>query len=195
MKKEKKNYLKREYEICFNYIKESKNYIFGIIFIFLLFALLGFFIPLPEEIKIVIIEYFKEIVKETEGFNSIEMTFFLFQNNVLASFLSLVLGIIVGIFPVINSILNGFVLGFASKLSVVENGIFSLWRLFPHGIFELPALFISLGLGLKLGIFIFKKEKTFKESFKKSIKTFIFIVIPLLIIAAIIEGILIVFSS
>lgn len=197
MKNRKENYIKREYKVCFDYIKESKNYIYGIIVIFLLFALLGFVVPLPEEIKVALIEYFKELVKETEGFNSREMIFFLFQNNVSASFFGLLLGVFMGIFPIFNSILNGFVLGFASKLSVVENGVFSLWRLFPHGIFELPALFISLGLGLKLGTFIFEKEKgkSFRIFFEKSIKTFIFVIVPLLILAAIIEGILIVLGS
>ena len=34
-----------------------------------------------------------------------------------------------------------------------------LFRLLPHGIFELPAIFISLGLGLRFGMFIFQKEK------------------------------------
>ena len=68
-----------------------------------------------------------------------------------------------------------------------------LWRIFPHGIFELPAVFISLGLGLKLGTFIFQRNKlkAFAEFFWNSLRVFLFIVLPLLIIAAIIEGSLI----
>jgi len=42
---------------------------------------------------------------------------------------------------------------------VQTDGFLSLWRLLPHGIFELPAVFISLGMGLKIGMFIFQKKK------------------------------------
>jgi len=57
----------------------------------------------------------------------------------------------------------------------------------------LPALFISLGLGLRIGTFIFEKDKikTLKIYLIKSIKVFFFVIIPLLVIAAVIEGSLI----
>jgi len=66
----------------------------------------------------------------------------------------------------------------------------TLWKLFPHGIFELPAVFISLALGMKLGTFIFQKKKmnSFKDYLWNSFRIFIFVVIPLLVIAAFIEG-------
>jgi stage II sporulation protein M len=96
---------------------------------------------------------------------------------------------------------NGYVLGYISKITVQSSSILDLWRLFPHGIFELPAVLISLGLGLKLGfsvinnLEIFKNKKDYWNSLIKEIKlcvkTFIFIVLILLVFAAIIEGILI----
>jgi uncharacterized membrane protein SpoIIM required for sporulation len=54
----------------------------------------------------------------------------------------------------------------------------------------LPAIFISLGLGLKTGMFIFQKDKIkiLKKYLYNSIKVFLLIVIPLLIIAGFIEG-------
>ena len=57
----------------------------------------------------------------------------------------------------------------------------------------MPAVFISLGLGLKLGMFIFSKKPglELRKRFFESLNVFLFIVVPLLIIAAIIEGILI----
>jgi uncharacterized membrane protein SpoIIM required for sporulation len=57
----------------------------------------------------------------------------------------------------------------------------------------LPAIFVSFGLGIKFGTFIFYKEKMkhFGEFFINSLRVFIFVVLPLLIIAAIIEGSLI----
>lgn len=107
--------------------------------------------------------------------------------------MGIILGGLFGVLPVLFSLYNGYILGFVGKLSVSAEGASSLLWLLPHGIFELPAVFISLGLGLKLGTFIFHKNKAeiFKEYIIKSLKVFILIVIPLLIIAGIIEGSLI----
>ena len=87
-------------------------------------------------------------------------------------------------------------LGFVAKKTVAFEGFSILFRLIPHGIFEIPALIISLALGLKLGMFLFiykekNKGKEFLTWLKSSIKVFIFVIIPLLVIAGIIEGILI----
>ena len=121
---------------------------------------------------------------------------FIFFNNVQSAFFGMIFGVLLGLFPVIFAITNGYVLGFVASVSVNAEGILILLRLFPHGIFELPAIFISLGLGLKIMTFIFEKNKlkTLKIYTKNSLRTFLFIIIPLLIIAAVIEGTLIFFN-
>jgi uncharacterized membrane protein SpoIIM required for sporulation len=50
---------------------------------------------------------------------------------------------------------------------------------------------------MRLGLFIFSKDKkrNFKSELKKAIYSFLFIVVPLLVIAAIIEGTLIVIGK
>jgi stage II sporulation protein M len=105
----------------------------------------------------------------------------------------MILGIFFGVFPIITIIINGYILGYVALATTNAESFFSLWRILPHGIFELPAVFISLGLGLKLGTFIFHddKIKSLKEFFVSSIKVFLFIIVPLLIVAAVIEGALI----
>ena len=105
----------------------------------------------------------------------------------------MVSGILFGIYPLFATIANGFILGFVASISVSEVGFLVLWRILPHGIFELPAIFISFGLGLKIGSFIFQKKKfkSLKNYSLNSLKVFVFIIIPLLIIAAVIEGALI----
>jgi stage II sporulation protein M len=199
MKKVKFKKVKREinekYVLCFDYLKKSKSFIWLAIGVFLFFSLVGFFVPLPGDIQNEIMEYFKKLLLETQNFNFWQMFEFLFTNNVGATFVGLFSGILFGIMPFFNTVANGFVLGFASSLSVLENGVFSLWRLFPHGIFEFPAIFISLGLGIKLGSFVFFKNPwtKFKEFFINSINVYIFIILPLLIIAGILESILITF--
>ncbi len=186
-------FIEEQYKISFKYILESKNFIYSVIGLFLLFSLIGFFIPLPDSLSLQILNYFKELVEKTKDFGLVEMILFLFNNNSLSSLVGIFSGPIFGILPFFNTIMNGFVLGFAAQISVTQNGISSLWRLFPHGIFELPALFISLGLGLKFSTFIFKKKKleTFGIFFLNSLSAYFFVVLPLLVIAAIIEGILI----
>jgi stage II sporulation protein M len=104
--------------------------------------------------------------------------------------LALIFGIVFGLFPLGTAIVNGYVAGFVANMSVAKKGIFVLWRLFPHGIFELPAVLISIGLGMRLGTILFRKA-SFKEEIIESARFFILIIVPLLIVAAVIEGILI----
>jgi stage II sporulation protein M len=179
-----------------NFIKESKVFIYSITGIFFLFVMIGFFVPPPEAISDQILKFIEELLKKTQDLSQFELIKFIFFNNIQSSFFGMILGVLLGLFPVIFAISNGYVLGFVASVSVDIGGIFILLRLFPHGIFELPAIFISLGLGLKIMTFIFEKNKlkTLKIYIKNSLRTFLFIVIPLLIIAAVIEGSLIFFN-
>jgi len=189
----KKFSLRNEYKLSWDYIKSCKNFIYIIIAVFFGFALFGFIFPIPAELEKVIMNFLQELLEQTKDFNQIEMIEFIFLNNLQSSFFGLVLGAVFGIFPVLSSLVNGYVVGFVALKTIQTEDILVLWRLFPHGIFELPAVFISLGMGLKFGTFIFQKNKkrTFKNYFWNSLRVFLFVVIPLLIIAAIIEGSLI----
>ena len=197
VKKKRGNLLAKNISDSWNYIKESRNFIYSIILIFFAFFLIGFFLPVPAEIAQQILKFIEELLKQTENMNQLEITRFIFFNNLQSSFTGMIFGIFLGIFPMVVAMLNGYILGFVALLSVSNEGIFVLWRLVPHGVFELPAVFISLGLGLKFGTFIFQKNKSesFRNYFWNSIKTFVFIVLPLLVIAAIIEGALIAFGG
>ena len=189
----KKFSLKKEYRECWSYLKDSRKFIYAIIGIFLGFVILGFFVPAPAYLIEKIMEFIEEILLKPEDLSTFQMMKFIFFNNLQSSFLGMVLGVLLGIFPILAAISNGYILGFVSALSVSNGGVFSLWRLLPHGIFEFPAIFISLGLGLKLGSWMFKKDKRkfFREIILKSLKTFLYVILPLLIMAGIIEGILI----
>ena len=192
-KTRRKSFFTENYRESLNYIRDSRNFIYSVIIIFLFFSLIGFFIPAPPLLEEKILEFIEELLRKTEGMSQGELIRFIFLNNIQSSFTGMPFGIILGVFPLIATLTNGYVLGFVAAKSAENGGIFVLWRILPHGIFELPALFISLGLGVKLGTFIFKKNKfeTLTTYMIKSIKVFFFIIIPLLIIAAIIEGSLI----
>lgn len=194
-KKDWKKSMKKNYENSWRYLKESKNYIYASILIFGVFLLLGFFVAVPPSIESMIKGFIDELVTKTQGMGFSQISLFIFWNNVQSSFLGMIYGALLGIFPVLALISNGYLLGYVASESVSAAGVSVLWRIFPHGIFELPALFISLGLGIKFGTFVFNKEriKTFKNYFWNSLMVFLFIVLPLLVVAALIESLLILF--
>jgi stage II sporulation protein M len=191
--KEKSFNLLKEYRKSWNYVKDSKIFIYAVILIFLFFILLGFFLPAPSIVYNLIVNYIKNILAQTENMSELNTIFFIISNNVLSTFLSILFGMFFGIFPLATTIINGYVLGFVSSVSVANGGILTLWKLLPHGIFEMPAVFISLGLGLRIGMFVFQKDKikSLTNYLINSLKVFLLIIIPLLIIAGIIEGVLI----
>lgn len=194
--KTKKFNLIHEYKECLRYLQESKKFVYTIIGIFLLFLLIGFFIPAPEYIYNQIIKFIQEILAQTEGMTQFEMITFIISNNLRSTFFGIIFGFILGVFPLVSALANGYLLGFVSAATVNSGGFLTLGKLFLYGIFELPAVFISLGLGLKLGTFIFQKKKLafFRNNLINSLKVFLLIVIPLLLIAGIIEGTLIVLN-
>ena len=198
MKKRKinrKSFFVKNYSQSWNFIKESKNFIYTIVLIFFITSLFGFFLPLPEQVTENILKLIQELLEKTKGMSQLELIAFIFLNNIQSSFFGIIFGILLGIFPIIAAIANGFVLGFVASLSVSSEGFFVLWRILPHGLFELPAIFISFGLGLKIGTFIFQEKKfeSFKNYLHNALRVFLFIIIPLLITAAIIEGTLVFF--
>ncbi len=193
MKKAKNHFFRENYKQSWNYIKESRNFIYIVLIVFSLFFLLGYFIRVPENIAQLILEFIGELLRRTEGMSYAELTSFIFFNNLQSSFFGMIFGVVFGIFSVMTIVSNGYLLGFVSSSAAQSEGFLILWRLFPHGIFELPALIISMGLGLKIGTFIFQKKKMefLKNYLWNSLRVFLFVIIPLLFIAAIIEGSLI----
>ncbi len=189
--RKKQRFFRKNYYLSWKYAKESKNYILFVILVFLLGSVSALFYQ-PQVFIDLIKQFVEDLLKETSGLNVWQMIIYIFNNNLKASFFAMLAGIIFGIFPLFTALVNGYVLGFVAEKSVGAEGISVLWKLVPHGIFELPAVFLSLALGIKLGMF-FKEKNIKKEFFKRlyeSLRVFLFIILPLLIIAAIIEGVL-----
>lgn len=190
------NPVMENYRKSVRFIKESRDFIYVAVLFFLTFFLIGFLLPVPSYIADQITALLQELMEKTGDMSQFELTKFIFFNNMQSSFFAMAFGILFGIFSIFVMITNGYLVGVVSSLSVEIDGILSLWRLFPHGIFELPAVFISAGLGLKIGSFIFQKKKfkSLKDYTINSLRAFVFVIIPLLVIAAIIEGALIFLS-
>jgi stage II sporulation protein M len=191
-RKREGNFWKKNYSLSWNYIKKSRNYIIFIILVFLFGSLLALFFQPPEIVEL-IKGFVKELLERTKGLNSWQMIIFILNNNLKNSFFAMIFGVFLGVFPVFTALANGYVLGFIAEKSVAIDGLVVLWRLFPHGVFELPAVILALALGTKFGLFwtAREKKKEFLKRLESSLRVFLFVILPLLIIAAIIEGILI----
>jgi len=175
-----------------SYLKETRNYIYFAVVLFFVSALVGFLFP--ENFSF-FEQFLRELAERVEGLSLLGLILFIFQNNVTGAFFAMILGVFLGVFPVFNALLNGAILGYVFNKAAAVGGFSVIWLLLPHGIFELPAIFIALGLGIRFGMFVLapsgKKGGEFKKRFWGSLKVFLAIVLPLLIIAAIIEGLLI----
>jgi stage II sporulation protein M len=190
MKKQKEKTLKEIYSECWGFIKESKKQIYFAIGVFLLFALVGFFAIPPQNLELILIQKLKEISEMFSGLGTMQTIWLIFTNNLFVCFLVIFLGILFGIFPFLTLISNGYIIGYVAQKAVAVDGILVLWKLLPHGIFELPAILISAGIGFKLGTSLFRR-KEFLKNYKKAMLTFFLVIFLLLFIAAVIEGILV----
>jgi stage II sporulation protein M len=182
--------IKKRFIRALEYTAESRNYIYLIIILFFISGLFGY---LNASNLGMLDEIIKELLESTKNLSGIGLVGFIFKNNLLSALYGLIFGVILGIFPIFNALINGLVIGYVIQKAIVAAGFLQTIKLLPHGIFELPAIFISLGLGLRLGMFVFSKnkKKELKRSFLEGLNAFFLIVLPLLLVAAIIEGTLI----
>lgn len=176
-----------------NYLKESYRYILFAIILFAVSGIIGFLFH--EHLARTINNILKSILLETAGLSPTEMLTFILQNNTQSAFFSIFFGVLFGIIPIINAVVNGVIIGYVLAMTLQAIGSTLWWKLLPHGIFELPAIFIAIGLGIRLGFALFirgeNRLEEFGRRFYQSANAFLIIIFPLLVIAAIIEGILI----
>lgn len=134
--------------------------------------------------------------------------FAIFKNNLFACALCLGLGFIPILYIpawalISNAMVMGAVLAFGDISASLPLGKAVVFGMLPHGIFELPAIFLSVAMGLTLckhmsfAVFGMKKrakpgqpvieeEKTL-PMLNRLAKNFVIVVIPLLIVAAFVE--------
>lgn len=102
-----------------------------------------------------------ELAQQTEAADNPQLAFFwvIFKKNLLACIMTMYLGIGAGIFPLFTMALNGMVIGFLFGSTSVDGHqvwLLVLKGILPHGILELPALFLAAGFGMMLGVGVLK---------------------------------------
>ncbi len=114
-------------------------------------------------------------------------------NNLSVSFAAIAGGMTFGIYTVYLLFLNGLNIGAVATLVGQNHLAYPFWAfVFPHGALELPAIFIAGGAGLLIGrALLFPGRYQRWDALKlygKQAAQLIYGVIPLLILAGVIEG-------
>jgi len=171
-------------------LSEARNFIYLATGIFLVGILIGAIYP---ERFWAVYETVGEALKyRFEDKGTLLTIVLLFVQNATVAFASILLGLLLGLVPILSAAANGIVVGVLFSVAASSSQLYELWKLLPHGVFELPAIFTAWGLGLWHGAWIFRKDKEEplgNRRWKAFLVLFLYI-LPLLIIAAIIEGLL-----
>lgn len=135
-------------------------------------------------------EHYLESIKSVVVGQEMPENIFLFilARNTTVSILVLVLGILTkSIWPVLVLIFNGALSGFFVQMQSLLYNRFSfeiwLFGLLPHGIPELGALFLAAGASFYFG----RMRKTGLFNWAGVMRTYLVVVFPLLVVAALIE--------
>lgn len=180
--------------------KGKGTYIIISIILFLIGALLGYivFLQNPKFIFDNIDKFFGDILKiadKMQNKSSLYSMSIIFQNNTKALLLIIFGGVFIGLIPFASLIFNGFVVGVVLAMNVYKGQSVSFFvaAVIPHGIFELPVIFLGGAFGLKIGLdMIISKSGTKIKKLKANLYDSVIalgILIPVLFLAAAIEAI------
>jgi uncharacterized membrane protein SpoIIM required for sporulation len=156
-----------------------------IIMSLLLFILAGIAGALYPHIGDAALAGFAEYVQKFLGKSTPDLILSIFLRNASAAGTAIALGVFFGLVPLAAIAFNGILFGAVMRLMPAES-----WRLLPHGVFELPAMFIAWGLGLWIGLWFMEapRWRRLKERLAASLRVYLMLILPLLVVAAVIEG-------
>lgn len=179
---------------CFTVLRQNKSYLWLALGLFALGWVLGALFT--EQIHKLVqpsLEQLREITQKAQDKGGAYTSGLIFTNNLRATATMLVLGILACVPTMISLVMNGMMIGV--MLSQVGGNFWGLvaFGILPHGIFELPAIFIASAFGIKLGrvLLVPLAEKTRWQSFKfvwREVLSVSWFVLLLLVVAASVEG-------
>ncbi len=178
------------------YFYSSRKYILAAVAVFSVSFAVGILISVKyPDVSEKLLEMLKDTYGGITALDPFERMLEIFKNNVRNSFIALFLGLGFGIIPFAFAAINGVVLGILVELFLRKQGaFFVIAAILPHGIIELPMVLISVGIGFRLGHIAYLSLmhlKTMHElihELKLGVFFYIKIVVPLLLLAALIES-------
>ncbi len=171
------------------------RYVVSLSALFFVAFLTGFLVPIPGKMDLfgTLMDSFEPLLT----LPLLKMFFFILLNNSAKSFAVLLSGILFGLTPLIAVAANGYILGVAYLLTSGEVGYVQAAKtVLPHGVLEIPAVILTAGYGLWLGVTFAKRIRRrdmagFGDQVVHGIRMFFKIAFPLFILAALIETFLI----
>jgi len=142
-----------------------------------------------------LLKQIEELGKEAFSGSLLSGVFLIMMNNIGAMAEMVVFGVFLGIPTLLGLFGNGALIGMVAALLAAQAQAeaipFMLVSILPHGIFELPAFFISGALGLKIGYNLVFPPKGLGrwQSIKRSIEE-ITSLLPLLLIMVILAAVI-----
>lgn len=139
-------------------------------------------------------ESLSAFIKQFRGLPKLQLAAAIFLNNSVKTLVVILLGIFFGIVPAFFLIVNGAALAVVLSLSTQSRGIWlSLLSILPHGILELPAVFLGSAIGLMMGVSLTrrltaKSEIRIAADLSQAVKFFAAVIVPLLLVAALVEA-------
>ena len=177
------------------YLRRLRIYLAASVFLFGLGALIGtatiFYFPGIARYVEASVGGFVKIFR---GLPPLQLAGAIFLNNAIKTLLVIALGVLFGVATVFFLVVNGAALGIVFYLSVHSRGwLSSLLVIVPHGVLELPAVLLGASIGLLLGRhsinrLLGKAETSLGSELARALSFFIVIIIPLLVLAALIEA-------
>ncbi|MDD4409078.1 MAG: stage II sporulation protein M [Candidatus Pacebacteria bacterium] len=146
------------------------------------------------------IDIFKQIAqslkeKGLDDLNAGSLSLKIFMNNVEVAIMILFLSLIPLIpFGILICFLNGLIVGLIAFVFYlkISNLYLLIISILPHGIIELPVIFYTTAMSLliwkKVNLSIMNKKSSPEINLLKIVKSLLFIIIPFLIIASLIES-------
>lgn len=177
-----------------DYLTELKPYLITSFVLLSAGAVLGYVTAQNDpESAIARIEELKKMVQPLLSLDKPYIALIIFFNNMLKTFIVIALGALAGIVPIVFLLTNGFVIGILLFLTMQTRGIWSfVLAIAPHGVLEIPAVLIGAGVGLLLGVRVAKRvlgrdDRSLVPEAKKALRLFVLVVIPMLLVAALVE--------
>jgi stage II sporulation protein M len=175
-----------------SYIIELRAEIAVIAIVFVIFAVAGFFAGLNyQNTQGTTAPSSTDNTPNTVSLTTISSIIGIVISNVVGCLMASILGLALGFVPLLFAITNGLTIGMLVGSTLPKTNIFLLLAaVVPYGVFEIPAVLLSSAIGLRLGYSLIKRvmgKKGLLIEVQKGLKIFIFWVLPLIILAAIIQ--------
>jgi stage II sporulation protein M len=176
-----------------NYVYSLRWYILVIVIIFAVFTTIGYIVAVTSpSFTDQTISGFKEQVGPLKETSALELMLGIFENNAIKCFLVVVLGLALGVAPLLFTVANGLVIGIVVGATIAKAGLlYVMVGILPHGVIEMPMVFLSAAIGLKLGVDVFRaivlRRVHLWRDIREGLLIFTFWIMPLLFLAAFTE--------